>query len=343
MMARDIRGIHLNSDSATRASFMVFLVGSSLLWSLSFGLIKTQVADLDPIVVAAIRLCLSALAFAPLLRGFAPCLAVELMAIGAVQFGLMYCAYIASFRSLAAHQIALLTITTPIFVSLIDLGVNQRRSMAPIVAAIIAVIGGLVVVYNPKAFQPALAGLALMQISNLCFAAGQVWYRQVKARRRIKRDAAAFGWLYIGASLAPLAFLTWRGGPASMPATTAQWASLAYLGLIPSALGFFLWNKGVSRVTTGVAAAMNNLKIPGAVLLAWLLFGETINGRRLVASALLLGLALWIGRERRESRHPGLPSPTNEAPKTRERISNQGNASALAYNSTKRGCIVSST
>ena len=38
------------------------------------------------------------------------------VAIGAIQFGLMYLAYLAAFHSLAAYQIALLTIVTPIFV-----------------------------------------------------------------------------------------------------------------------------------------------------------------------------------------------------------------------------------
>ena len=276
---------------------MIYLIISSLLWSLSFGLIKSQVANLDPFLVAAIRLGLSALVFLPLLRRTAPRLVAELMTIGVIQFGLMYCAYIASYHSLAAYQIALLTTTTPIFVSLIDLGLNRRWRTAPVLAALVAVVGGLIVVYNHSALAPALGGLVLVQVSNVCFAAGQVWYRRAKKRRGLEHDAATFGWLYIGALIAPVALLLVGGKMPALPQAGAQWASLVYLGLIPAALGFYLWNKGVARVPTGVAAVMNNLKIPGAVLLAWLLFGETIVLWRLAASALLLGVAVWLARE----------------------------------------------
>jgi len=42
----------------------------------------------------------------------------SLVAIGAIQFGLMYLAYFVSFRFLQSHEVALFTITTPIFVTL---------------------------------------------------------------------------------------------------------------------------------------------------------------------------------------------------------------------------------
>ncbi len=44
------------------------LLGASLLWAFSFGLIGTYLTDLNPFMVAWIRLSLSCLLFLPLLR-----------------------------------------------------------------------------------------------------------------------------------------------------------------------------------------------------------------------------------------------------------------------------------
>ena len=46
---------------------MLFLLAASLLWAFSFGLIKGQLAGLDPVAVASTRLLLAAVVFAPLM------------------------------------------------------------------------------------------------------------------------------------------------------------------------------------------------------------------------------------------------------------------------------------
>ncbi|MCB1184938.1 EamA family transporter, partial [bacterium] len=48
---------------------MAWLWAASFLWAFSFGLIKGQLTGFDPVVVAAARLGLAAVAFAPLLVG----------------------------------------------------------------------------------------------------------------------------------------------------------------------------------------------------------------------------------------------------------------------------------
>ena len=85
------------------------LVLSSVLFSLSFGLIKAVVAPIDPFMVAFLRLAIALAVFSPRLRRSTR--EPDLLAIGFVQYGVMYCLYIASFRYLAGHQVAILTTT----------------------------------------------------------------------------------------------------------------------------------------------------------------------------------------------------------------------------------------
>src|SRR5690349_3698259 len=141
---------------------MIDLVLSSVLFSLSFGLIRAEVKAIDPFVVALLRLLLSLAAFSPWLKKTPH--KKDLMAIGFVQYGVMYCFYIASFRHLQGHQVAILTTTTPILVVLIDGCFEAKVSKRALLAAAIAMIAGLVVVFDEKALATHLIGLFYVMI-----------------------------------------------------------------------------------------------------------------------------------------------------------------------------------
>ena len=219
--------------------------------------------------------------------------AIRLMGIGAVQFGAMYCLYIFSYRFLEGHEVALLTVTTPLFVVLVD-GFRRRAfRLSAWAAAALAVLAGLVLVWAPDRGLPALMGLLLVQGANLCFALGQVCFAAIEGE---EPDHRQFAWLYVGALLVPLLLLLPRVGTVQLPTELDQWLSLLYLGLLPCGLGFFLWNKGVRLVSCGLAATMNNLKLPLGVLVAWLVFAEAIDLPRLLSGCVLFAAAIWVAR-----------------------------------------------
>jgi drug/metabolite transporter (DMT)-like permease len=281
---------------------MSALLAASLIWAFSFGLIKTQLAGVPPHLVALLRLGLSALLFAPwcvparIPRGGL----VRLTLCGAVQYGAMYLAYLAAFRYLKASEVALWTIFTPLYVVLLaDLAARTFRGRNLVAAALSVAAAGLAVQGSPASH---LAGIGLVQISNLCFAAGQVWYRRLLPAAADTRDREIFAWLYVGgALLAAVPVLGSSGMAAAVAALTpAQLATLLYLGLVPSGLAFFLWNVGVRRSREGTAAACNNVKVPLAVLISWIAFealptAETL-ARTLAALALLV-TALWLAEK----------------------------------------------
>ncbi len=276
---------------------MVYLVVTSILWSFSFGLIKAQLTGLDPYLVSLIRLLLSFLVFLPFLRRAKLGISLKLMGIGMIQFGLMYCLYIYSYRFLQGHQVALLTITTPLFVVFIDAMLKRHWIARYWAAALLAILAALVISWDQSSTAMGIRGVLLLQAANLCFALGQLLYKDVG--KRLSGEHHYFAWLYLGALAAPILFLGVRGFQGvALPTALGQWLSLLYLGLIPSGLGFFLWNKGVVRVNSGTAAAMNNLKVPLGALAAWTLFGETMDPFTFGAGALLLGIALFLAKRK---------------------------------------------
>ena len=277
---------------------MAYLVVASLIWALSFSLIKHVLVGLDSNMIAMVRLALSCIIFLPMLkwRRVKASGAFRLLLLGGVQYGFMYAFYLAAFRYLAAYEIALFTVMTPFYVVLVHDIIERRFVLRHFLCAAVAVLSGTVLLWRVPAAEQLWRGFILMQLSNICFAAGQVYYR-----RRIggsARDGAyLFGWIYAGALLAVLPLSLLSGAVVSFAPTLRQWGALIYLGVLPSGAAFYLWNVGAVRVGPGVLAVMNNLKIPLAVLLAVLFFGERPDLARLALAVVLLLVALYTVRD----------------------------------------------
>ncbi len=287
------------------------------------------------------------------------------LVLGVVQFGLMYCFYIAAFRHLPAYAVALYTIFTPLYVVWLDDVTSHRWSARHSTAALLAIGGAALVSTGSFDTGAALQGVGLVQLSNLCFAAGQLGYRQlvqraastamaipaeappppetppettpdtpvetppvieVGAKRREVStealaglpesgredpaevpvaatpdphrvpEAALLGWMYLGATLATAAAALLFADRSRLGFDQGAGLVLLYLGLVPTGLGFFLWNRGAARVGSGALAVANNLKIPLAVLCSWLIFSESADYPRVLGSLTVIVAALFVAR-----------------------------------------------
>ena len=278
---------------------MIALLAASLIWAFSFGLIKTQLAGVPAHLVAFLRLSLSTLLFAPWCRpgGIPRRTLAMLLLCGAVQYGLMYTAYLASFGYLKASEVALWTIFTPIYVVLLADLLSRTFRARDFLAAVVSVAAAWLVSYGSPTAD--LIGVALVQLSNLAFAAGQVWYRRLLPPAASIRDSEVFASLYLGSALLTAIPLSLSAGmlDALSALTATQVATVLYLGLVPSGLGFFLWNVGVRRSREGTAAVFNNAKVPLAIAVSWLIFEPFPTLQNLARTLLGLGLitgALWL-------------------------------------------------
>jgi len=275
---------------------MLLLILVALIWGFSFGLIKGNLTGIDPYFIAFIRMAFSLLVFLPFLRIRKlprPAL-LKLMLTGAIQFGIMYIAYFFSFQTLQAYEVALFTILTPIYVILIDDAFQHKFHFQFLLTALLAVVGTAVISYNGNASGQALTGFLLVQVSNIAFAFGQVYYRRVMRPLDGYRDQDVFGLLYLGAFLITgiscAALTNWS----TVQLGFTQYWTLAYLGIIASGLSFFLWNKGARQVDTGTLAIFNDLKVPVAVLISVVVFGESVNLVNLAVGGTIVVLALVI-------------------------------------------------
>jgi drug/metabolite transporter (DMT)-like permease len=275
---------------------MWLLLLVSIAWGFSFGLIKGNLTGIDSNFISFARMAFSLVVFLPFLKfkKIDKNLFWKLFLAGALQFGVMYIAYIAAFRYLQAYEVALFTIFTPIYVTLINDAMNKKFNALYLITAGLAVVGTWVIEQSHILSPGILTGFALVQISNLAFAFGQIYYRKLLTGITGLKDHEVFGALYLGAAtitaLATLIF-TPLG---SLTLTAKQVWTLIYLGVFASGICFFLWNLGARRVNAGALAIFNDFKIPLAVAISLLVFGEQTNLLNLLIGGLIIAASLAV-------------------------------------------------
>lgn len=289
---------------------MILLLLTTVLWAFSFSLIGVYLSgQVDGWFAVLVRVALAALVFLPFLRwrGVQAKQALLYMALGACQLGVMYLFYYQSFLYLSVPEVLLFTIMTPIYVTLIyDLMQGNRLRWGYLFSALLAVLGALIIRYNPLSPQ-FLLGFALIQGANICFAIGQVGYKRVMEISPMPQRNA-FSWFYLGALCIALPAWLLFGHHQMMPTTGLQWGILIWLGVGASGMGYFMWNYGATQVDAGTLAIMNNVLIPAGLLVNLAIWQQHPDWIRLIAGGAVIALSLWVHRRwivRREIKHHG--------------------------------------
>ncbi|MDX2109518.1 MAG: EamA family transporter [Verrucomicrobiota bacterium] len=285
---------------------MYYLLIVSVIWGFSFGLFKGYLTGFDPNFTAFARLSLALLPFLYWVRWRRlpnPILQMQLLGIGAIQFGIMYSAYNLSFKYLQAYQVAVFTIFTPLYVSVWSDARSGRFRSGNLLLAALAVAGTGLIAYRSGTWNQVLIGFSLMQLANVCFAIGQVEYVRLRPKFAGRSDLEIFAWVIAGGALITGITTGFSHGWGGLRVLQLhQVAVLIYLGVVATGLGFYWWNKGAAQVSTATLATFNNLKIPFAVAASIICFGEHVNWARFLIGSALLITALFIsesaGRQR---------------------------------------------
>ena len=274
---------------------MLYLLIVSLLWAFSFGLIKENLTGLDSNFVSFARLAISFLVFMPFLKikNISKEIALKFTFTGLVQFGLMYISYIYSFQFLKAYEVALFTIFTPIYVTLINDFLNKKFHKLFLITAFLSVAGTAIIKYSEISDNVAI-GFLFVQISNLSFAFGQTYYKLLKAKNPGLDDHSIFGYLLFGGSIIAGFFAAFSTDWSTLSVSATQIWTLIYLGVVASGIGFFLWNYGATKTDAGALAIFNNFKIPLAILVSLIFFGEETNLIRLITGGVIITAALIL-------------------------------------------------
>ena len=276
---------------------MIYLAVVSIIWAFSFGLIGSSLAGLDSFLVATLRLGIASVAFLFMLRIKSIGLIdhARLVLMGAIQFGVMYGCYMKAFQYLPSHIVAIFSITTPVYVVLIHNVRQKSFSKKFILVALLSVVGAGIIKAQSVPSGDIWTGFSLMQVAGLSFAFGQVAYRDWKKANPQVMDRSVFGLLILGGFVSVGCFSFILTDFSDLNISLEQWQSIVYLGIVASGLGFFLWNKGATKVNPGTLAAFNNAVVPLAVLCSLFVFREVESLSSEDLLRLILGSSFILG------------------------------------------------
>jgi drug/metabolite transporter (DMT)-like permease len=197
---------------------------------------------------------------------------------------------------LSTVAIGLLTFATfPIFTALLEpLLPDERFEPGTLAAAAVSLAGIAWVVPTPEWSDPYTRGAFWGVVSGATFAvlslANRLWVRNTSAARLAFHQD-------LWAAIALLPFLA----TATRWPTAAEWAALAFLGIVLTAGAHALFIHGLSGVRAGRAAVIASLEPVYGVVLAVLVLGERPEPRTLLGGAVVLAAAAWVSRPARAS------------------------------------------
>ena len=309
-------GVSLEKKWRPKAGWGVPLAWLTLcvVWSSTWLVIKIGLRDLPPISFVAIRFLIAIgvlLAVSigrsrllPRRRSDYTVLAITGILMFAVNYTLLFWAELHVSSGLAA----VLQATIPIFGMMCahwmlpDEPLRiQKLAGAMIALGGVAVICGRLLGFNgPLAFWGGVAvviGAASAAYANVL----------VKARSMQLAPAMLAAWQMIF-GIAPLLVLGLAidGNPARFHWTTRAVFCLLYLAVIGSALTFLLLYWLLPRLTVAQLQSISLITPPGAVMLGWLLGGETFPISSLLGAALVL-VGVWMIFRRTEREQPVIP------------------------------------
>jgi len=281
---------------------MRYLIVVTILWAFSFSLIGQYLAgQVDSDFAVLIRVVIATAVFAPftLWRGLPFRLLGGFWLAGALQFGVTYLCLYRSFNVLTVPEVLLFTVLTPIYVTLLDDALARRLNPWALLAAAVAVGGGIIIRFKPLEDEY-LLGFLLLQLANFTFAAGQVLCRRLLLRYPTEQPLHRFfGHFFLGALVLALPSFLLFGDSGRMPQSLVQWGVLVWMGLFATALGMFWWVKGSTQVDAGALAVMNELHVPAGLLVNVLIWNRDADLQRLALGGAVILASLWLNRQGR--------------------------------------------
>src|SRR5438309_6526720 len=280
-------------------------------WSSTWLAIKIGLRDLPPISFVAIRFLIAIIVLIavsvgrvrllPMRRSDYAVLAITGILMFAVNYTLLFWAELHVSSGLAA----VLQATIPIFGMIFAHWMlpDEPLRLQKLAGAIIALGGVALICARLLGFNGPLAfwgGLGVV------FGAASAAFANVLVKARSIQLAPAMlaAWQMIFGT-APLLVLGFRldGNPARFHWTTTAIFCLFYLAIIGSALTFLLLYWLLPRLTIAQLQSISLITPPGAVMLGWLMGGETFPISSLLGAGLVL-TGVWMIFRKGEVREP---------------------------------------
>ena len=288
-----------HAERERRLAIAAALVTVSL-WASAFVGIRAASQQLSPEALALGRLTIASIALGVLVlarrepwpsRRDLPAIAF----VGIFWFALYNIALMEGERRVDAGTAAMLVNVGPILIPLLAgvvLGEGFPRRL--LAGCAVAFVGAVVI-----GAATSKHGFALSWGVTFCLAAALFYAVAVVAQKPLLTRVSALQITWLASTVGALVCLPFAGVLLGqlphVDGSVIGW--MVYLALVPMALGFLTWGYALARTTAGRMGSTTYLVPPIAILLGWLLLGETPPALAVAGGALCLA-GVYIARRR---------------------------------------------
>jgi drug/metabolite transporter (DMT)-like permease len=270
----------------------------TFLWSSSYVLVKVGLQQLTPLSLVALRyltatVVLAVIAFRrgevafTLDRGNLVKMGVlgvsgYTIAQGLQCIGLFY---------LPAVSVTFILNFTPVIVLVLGVLVLGESPRPLQLAGMGLVLLGAYLYFNRPLSDFNVVGVLITLVSGLGWAAYLVLTRYLFLNEHVSPLELTFSSMSLGTLILVLSAFAVEGLPSVSP---MGWAIILWLGVVNTALAFFLWNHALQRLEAFEISVLQNTMLVQIALLAWFFLGEQLTGTKIVAMALVFLGALVV-------------------------------------------------
>ena len=283
----------------------IYLALASCIWGGMYVVVKVVVSVIPPLELVWLRylVAIAALVAIGLITRQSWRIrkrdVLLIVAIGTIGYAISIVTQEAGTMLSTAQMGAIITSSTPAFMTIFAWFIlKERPTLRQGFSTVLATVGVLCIIGVGKIdFSSQLGGISLL-------IAALTWALMSVLIKRVPSDYSQIG-VITYSILVAIILLTPFVLPRLHELDWVQighpkiWGGLLYLGLISTAGGFLLWNRGLQLLNVSGGGLFFFLQPLVGTLLGWLLLGETIGAMFWIGAALILTGVLFVIREKK--------------------------------------------
>ena len=305
-----------------RAPWQALWIALALVWGSSFLLMKLGLVALHPMQIATLRIGIAAIALVALAAATRTRLPRDagtwwrLALCSVLLTALPFTAFVVAETRIASNVAGLGNAITPIATVLFALILlpSDRPTPRKLAAVLVGLVGVLLIAQVWAIDGPDPLGFAIAVCGGASYGVGWTLNRRILAGRDVPGIAHPTALMLTGLPMVLVALLVWsgiegwspiapHGAHADDPARVATaLAAVAVLGVVGTGIAYVLHFEVVRQVGPTVSSTVTYLIPIVAVLLGWLVLGESLGPWQLIGAAVVIGAGALVQAAPRASR-----------------------------------------
>ena len=270
----------------------------TFLWSSSYVLVKVGLTEVSPLTLVTLRYIVASIVLLPIaiVRGETAALRekgnlMKLLFLGLTGYTVAQGLQCVGLFYLPAVSVTFILNFTPVIVLAMGVVALGERPTRLQLAGMLLVLAGAYLYFNAPLSSNRPLGVLITLVSGLGWASYLVAGRLLFVKGEMRPLGLTSFSMGLGTLVLAAASISFEGLP---PVPPSSWAIIIWLGVVNTAVAFFLWNHALQRLEAFEISVLQNTMLVQIAVLAWIFLGESLTVAKLVPMAMVFVGALVV-------------------------------------------------